>query len=71
MFERLDRILCNYMWDRMVPNSLVYHLHRIKSDHQLLAIRFDNYENSKVHSPFYFLSRWLSHIDFNQFVNES
>ncbi|TYI87927.1 hypothetical protein E1A91_D04G170700v1 [Gossypium mustelinum] len=71
LFECLDRARCNYQWDNLVPNSTVYHIHKIKFDHHPLAIRFGQYKTLKAPRPFRFLSSGLSHSDFGRFVNET
>ncbi|KAH1040181.1 hypothetical protein J1N35_041924 [Gossypium stocksii] len=71
LFECPDRALCNYQWDNLVPNSMVYHIHKIKFDHHPLAIHFGQYKTLKAPRPFRFLSSWLSHSDFGRFVNET
>lgn len=32
--------LCNLYWDSFAPNTMVYHVHKIKSDHWPLAVSF-------------------------------
>lgn len=64
VFERLDRALFNYLWDSIAPNTIMFHLHKIKSDHRPLAISFGKTQNSKIPHPFRFFSGWLSHEGF-------
>lgn len=68
VFERLDRVLCNHSWESLVPDTRVFHLHKIKSDHRPLAINFGMISTPKVPRPFRFLSGWLNHDDFSTLV---
>lgn len=71
VFERFDRALCNLQWESLAPNTIVTHLHKIKSDHRSLAINFGCKLVPKVVRPFRFLSSWLSHEGFRGFVFEN
>lgn len=71
VFQLLDRALCNYHWDRLVPNMMVHHLYKPKFDHRLLGINFGIRNLSRVPRPFRFLSCWLSHSNFASFVKEN
>lgn len=70
MFERLDHALCNFPWEIMAPETTVFHLHKLKSDHRPLAIRFGLSTLPKIARLFRFLSGWLSHDGFNSLVVE-
>ncbi|KAK5770539.1 hypothetical protein PVK06_046690 [Gossypium arboreum] len=54
-----------------MPDTIVYHLQRVKSDHCPLAIWWGKDKVSKPCRPFRFLSSWLSHYGFGQFVNDN
>ncbi|TYG62082.1 hypothetical protein ES288_D07G199100v1 [Gossypium darwinii] len=54
-FEHLDRVLCNYQWDHLVPNTMVHHLQMIKSDHSPLVVCFGQNNVKKPPRPFFFL----------------
>lgn len=71
MFQRLDRVLCNEWRDNLMSSTMVYHVHRIISDHRPLVIRFDNLQPVRTPKPFRFLSCWLDHKDFSRLVNDS
>lgn len=49
LFERLNRVLCNYDWEVLASTIMVHHLHKIKSDHRLLALCFG--KNSFLNRP--------------------
>ncbi|CAN1133105.1 hypothetical protein LINPERHAP2_LOCUS7458 [Linum perenne] len=40
---RLDRALVNDHWIDLFPESLVLHLHRLKSDHRPILVRLSSY----------------------------
>lgn len=71
IFQRLDRALCNLQWESLPPNTSVTHFHKIKSDHRPLAINFEYKCALKVDRPFHFLSSWLTHERFGEFVKEN
>lgn len=71
VFERLDRALCNHAWDSLLPNTLVFHLHKLKSDHCPWGITFGITDPSKASIPFRFLSYWLSHSEFANLVRRN
>lgn len=52
IFEWLDWILCNDLWEQLVMNMLVYRLHKIKSNHRPLAIYFDYNNSKRLSCPF-------------------
>lgn len=71
MFECLDRALCNFLWEAMAPETTMFHLHKLKSDHWPLVIRFGLSPVPKVERPFRFLSEWLTHDGFSSLVVEN
>lgn len=71
VFERLDWALCNHAWDCLLPNTVVCHLHKLKSDYRPLGITFGVSKQSKTPRPFRFLSCWLSHSDFGNLVSQN
>lgn len=55
----------------MATSTTVYHLHKMKSNHQQLAIYFWKNASSRILGLFRFLSVWLSHLRFGKLVNEN
>lgn len=55
----------------MAPETMVFHLHRIKYDHRPLPINFGLVSNPRISRPFRFLSGWLTHKGFDSFVVEN
>lgn len=54
VFERLDRALCSHAWDILVSNTVVCHLHRLKSDYHPLGITFHITKNPELLDRFAF-----------------
>lgn len=71
MFERFDRGLCNFLWEFIAPNTSLFHLHRIKSDHRPLAIRLGVKVRSSPLCPFRFINGCLSHSGFHHMVENN
>lgn len=71
VFERLDRALCNYLWEVFVPDSMVLHLHKSKSDHWPLTINFGLSLNPKLNRPFRFFSGWLAYEGFGLMIADN
>jgi hypothetical protein len=69
-FERLDRFLANAEWCATFPNTAVYHLPMMRSDHApILAILTSN--KAKRKRPFHFENYWLLEPDFKQVAQKS
>lgn len=71
IFEQLNRALYNYQWDSLAPNTIMLHLHKIKSDHRPIAVSFCKGKKPKLPRSFQFLSSWLTHESFIQFVTDN
>lgn len=67
---RLDRAVGNSQWLNQFPDTQVFHLHRIKSDHRPLLIR-NHVEGRRPLHPFKFLASWLLHPTFPDLVKSS
>lgn len=52
-------------------NSLVRHLHRLKSDHRPFLVSITSTVSSKVNCPFQFLASWLFHLEFGSLVRDN
>ncbi|CAL1363580.1 unnamed protein product [Linum trigynum] len=67
--SRIDRSLCNTMWNSCFPNTSVKHLPRLHSDHHpiLTTIGIQGV-NSSVTRPFRFEAAWLTSNVFDQVV---
>ncbi|KAK8671527.1 hypothetical protein V6N13_038121 [Hibiscus sabdariffa] len=63
-YARLDRVICNSYWDEALPETLVKHLTRIRSDYQPLLLQVGCFPNNGRHSHFHYFSGWNSHDDF-------
>ncbi|XP_040950087.1 uncharacterized protein [Gossypium hirsutum] len=67
-FEQLDSAICNEIWSRFNPDTLVFQLLKIKSDHRPILIEIGNRDNKKDELPFRFFVGWLSHQSFTNLV---
>ncbi|KAK8661409.1 hypothetical protein V6N13_091014 [Hibiscus sabdariffa] len=68
---RLDRFLCNSLWDEAFPESSVEHLLRMKSDHKPILLTVGNIVRNSSPSPFRYFSGWSSHDDFDRMVSDN
>ncbi|KAK8617450.1 hypothetical protein V6N13_080366 [Hibiscus sabdariffa] len=68
---RLDRFLCNSLWDEAFPESFVEHLLRMKSDHRPILLTVGNIVRNSSPSPFRYFSGWSSHDDFDRMVSDN
>ncbi|KAK8693525.1 hypothetical protein V6N13_071105 [Hibiscus sabdariffa] len=68
---RLDRFLCNSLWDEAFPESSVEHLLRMKSDHKPILLTVGNIVRNSSPSPFRYFSGWSSHGDFDRMVSDN
>lgn len=71
LFQRLDRSLCNDLWQSFAPNSMVKHLHKLKSDHHPNLLLTDNAQMERADRQFRFLASWFMHPEFKDVVTES
>lgn len=71
MYQRLDRAICNKEWLACALNSLVRHLHRLKSDHRPILVSTTSIASPKVNRPFRFFASWLIHPEFGSLVRDS
>jgi len=69
-FERLDRFLGNAEWCTTFPNTMVYHLPMMKSDHAPILAVLDS-KRIKTNKPFKFENWWLYEQDFQQVARAS
>lgn len=68
---RLDRALCNDAWGLMFDQAHVRHLPAVQSDHSPLFISPNGFVPiQEVNRPFRFQATWLTHEQFQDFVNE-
>ena len=69
LFKRLDRALCNNDWLLKYTENSVLHLPKVASDHRPVLVRFArDGAGQKRNRPFRFLAAWLTHDQFNNFV---
>ena len=72
LFKRLDRALCNSDWLTKFADNSVLHLPKVASDHRSVLVCFEKvvsrYRRSR---PFRFLAPWLTHEQFNSFVQKA
>lgn len=71
VFERLDRDIYNDAWILEFPSCSVSHLPRLKLDHQPLLPSLRKKSNYVKGKPFRFLTGWVEHSKFSQFVKDS
>ena len=68
--ERLDRGLGNADWTMLFPTAEVHHLPKVKSDHYLILLNTDPFEQ-KPPKPFWFEQMWLTDPTFPSLVEDS
>ncbi|XP_052886977.1 uncharacterized protein LOC128295438 [Gossypium arboreum] len=68
--ERRDRALTNDGWISTFPQTLVYHLSRIKSDHKPILLNSNPEFSSLRGRLFHFLAGWTKHTNFKELVVE-
>ncbi|CAN1156560.1 hypothetical protein LINPERHAP2_LOCUS21015 [Linum perenne] len=66
---RLHRALVDTQWLNHFPESILLHLHKLKSDHRPIILRSHNQLYSPFSKPFRFLSAWLTHASFKHVLN--
>lgn len=69
--ERFDRALANDDWCLQFPESMVFHLPKILSDHHPLLIDLDGTAPRTNAKPFRFEEMWTHHTDFERLITES
>lgn len=69
-YERLDRCLGNAGWCITFPNTMIYHLPVMKSDHAPILAVLDS-QRPKVKRPFKFENWWTLEKDFEQVAKSS
>ncbi|WVZ83726.1 hypothetical protein U9M48_030846 [Paspalum notatum var. saurae] len=62
-FQRLDRCLANSDWIVSFPNTAVYHLPMLYSDHCPILLNIDS-KRQLIKKPFRFENWWLEEEDF-------
>ncbi|CAL1356334.1 unnamed protein product [Linum trigynum] len=69
--ERLDRAIYNPQWLQKYPETVTWHLPRVKSDHRPLLVAMAGRKTRKNKGkPFRFLAPWLLHEDFSRVLQE-
>lgn len=72
LYKPLDRAVCNNDWLLKFANNSVLHLPKVASDHRPVLVRFDKANpRNQVNRPFRFLASWLTHDNFNTFVQQT
>jgi len=70
MYERLDRCLGNTEWCMAFPNTTIYHLPMLRSDHApILAVL--NSKRFRTNKPFRFENWWLMEQDYHKVAQQS
>lgn len=67
---RIDRAHANADWVSLFPDTKIYHLPRIYSDHCPILIKTDT-TLIRGPKPFRFESMWMSHRDFHGLVTSA
>ncbi|XP_057444628.1 uncharacterized protein LOC130736869 [Lotus japonicus] len=67
--KRIDWALGNTPWVQTFPQVSVFHLPRLKSDHNLILIKLFEAPGDNLQRPFHFLASWLTHADFPRVVD--
>ncbi|KAK8578142.1 hypothetical protein V6N13_046999 [Hibiscus sabdariffa] len=68
---RLDRMICNTLWDECYLESLVTHLLRMRSDHRPLLLRVGHAHRTHLPRNFKYFTGWQHHIDFDRMVQDN
>ncbi|KAL1111728.1 hypothetical protein V6Z11_D02G080200 [Gossypium hirsutum] len=71
VFKRLDRTIFNVTWNSALPYAMITHLPKLKSDHQPLLLDLQPDFYSSKGCPFRFLTGWIEHPGFSNFVKEN
>ena len=71
IFERLDRGFGNDEWLTKYPNSCIWHLPRISSDHAPILCTMDNIPKLSGVKPFRFEPMWIQDPSFEGVVHEA
>nr|KYP74693.1 hypothetical protein KK1_007380 [Cajanus cajan] len=69
--KRLDRAVCNIVWQAMFPEAYVENLCRVYFDHCPLLLRRDGSRDKSQDRPFGFQAAWATHRDFERIVREA
>lgn len=69
-YERLDRFLANSKWCDVFPNTMVYNLPVMKSDHAPVLAILDAMP-CKRNKPFRFENWWLLKDDYDRIAHQS
>ncbi|XP_071902721.1 uncharacterized protein [Coffea arabica] len=70
IWKRLDRVLMNAAWQQQFPNTTLYHLNRVTSDHSPLLVNIANARASGRRS-FKFQHMWIRHSLFLNVVKHN
>ncbi|KAE8687020.1 hypothetical protein F3Y22_tig00111027pilonHSYRG00770 [Hibiscus syriacus] len=70
-YAHLDRALCNSKWDESYPETVVHHLHRMRSDHRPLLLCIGSPIANIRPSQFRYFSSWLQYDDFSRMVEDN
>ncbi|GMI86290.1 hypothetical protein HRI_002298300 [Hibiscus trionum] len=68
---RLDRYLCNDLWDEAYLDSMISHLFRMRSDHRPISLQVGNSSSFPAPQSFKYFSGWNSHDDFARMVQDN
>ncbi|KAK8690682.1 hypothetical protein V6N13_074213 [Hibiscus sabdariffa] len=71
LYQRLDRCFMNDVWSRKYPESCVFHLDRLGSDHCPLFVRTSLGTGIGVVRPFRYMAAWQDHGGFAEFLESS
>lgn len=69
-FERLDRCLGNADWCTVYPNTMVYHLPMLRSNHAPILILLHS-TRRQTNKPFHFENWWLMEQEYEQVAKTS
>ncbi|KAK8560397.1 hypothetical protein V6N13_082840 [Hibiscus sabdariffa] len=71
LYKHLDRCFINEHWFSKFPNSLVFHLDRLGSDHCPLLFHMQEERKSSVSKPFRYLAYWQDHHEFAEVISST
>ncbi|KAI9126817.1 hypothetical protein K1719_002413 [Acacia pycnantha] len=71
VFKRLDRCLCNILWQETFSTAEARVVPRIGSDHHPIVVRLAEEQKNFLVRPFRFQAAWLMHDQFNGLLHEN
>ena len=72
IFENIDRMVGNEAWQDVFPDTCVFHLPEVCSDHQPILIHpRSTFSETTYVREFRFMALWISHTGWDYFVQNN